>query len=376
MPYEVSVVKCINYEANLLEAALNDAFLPIDALSFVHPGMKIAIKANLVTFKKPQAAATVHPALLTALCKLLIDRGASVVVGDSPGGLFTPAYLATVYNATDAHAVEQTGAVLNTDCREREARYPEAKILKRFSYTSYLDDADAVINVCKLKTHAMMGMTCAAKNMFGVIPGTKKPEMHYRFPDQNDFADMIVDLNEYRRPELVVVDAVVGMEGNGPNSGTPRKIGAILAGRNPYLVDLAAAKIIGIPFADVPVSQAAYRRELAPDAVDNVSVFGDLDALCVSDYQLLRARKTDLCNNRVLQSVCAVCLSAKPALTPQKCVGCEICKKTCPVRAITMTRQKPVIDRTRCIRCFCCQEFCPQGALRQKRPLVARVLQK
>lgn len=376
MPYDVSVVKCAEYDKKVLEDALNEAFLPIDALSFVRPGMKIAIKANLVTFKKPQAAATVHPALLTALCKLLTDRGASVVVGDSPGGLFTPAYLATVYNATGVHAVEQTGAVLNTDCREREVQYPEAKILKRFSYTSYLDQADAVINVCKLKTHAMMGMTCAAKNMFGVVPGTKKPEMHCRFPDQNDFADMIVDLNEYRRPELVVVDAVVGMEGNGPNSGTPRQIGAILAGKNPYLVDLAAAKIIGIPLADVPVSEAAYRRGLAPQSVDEVSVSGDLFALCIPDYQLLHARGTDLSANPFLQSVCALCLSAKPVLTAQKCVGCEVCKKTCPVHAITMAQKKPVIDRSRCIRCFCCQEFCPQGALGQKRPLVARILQK
>ena len=67
---------------------------------------------------------------------------------------------------------------------------------RSFRYTAWLDGADAIIDLCKLKTHGMMAMTCGAKNLFGAILGTVKPEYHFRYPDPMDFARMIVDLDE------------------------------------------------------------------------------------------------------------------------------------------------------------------------------------
>ena len=87
-----------------------------------------------------------------------------------------------IYAASGMEAVEETGAQLNHDFSQREAVFPEGKTLHTFQYTAWLDWADAVINVCKLKTHGMMGMSCAAKNLFGVVPGTLKPEYHFRIP--------------------------------------------------------------------------------------------------------------------------------------------------------------------------------------------------
>ena len=120
-----------------------------------------------------------------------------------------------------------------------------------------LDWADEIINVCKLKTHGMMGMTCAAKNLFGVVPGTLKPEYHYRHAQPADFAEMILDLDEYVHPRLHICDAVVAMEGNGPSAGDPRAVGAVLAARSPHALDLACAHIIGIRPEDVPTLVAA-----------------------------------------------------------------------------------------------------------------------
>ena len=94
-------------------------------------------------------------------------------------------------------------------------------MLKSFTYTAWLDACDAIIDFCKLKSHGMMGMSAAAKNLFGVIPGTMKPEYHYRFPNMSDFAHMLVDINDYfaDKVKLCLVDAVEGMEGNGPTKG-------------------------------------------------------------------------------------------------------------------------------------------------------------
>ena len=108
---------------------------------------------------------------------------------------------------------------------------------KQFPYTAYLAKADAIIDLCKLKTHGMMGLTYAIKYFFGSIPGTVKPEFHYRYPRAEDFANVLVDLYEYSKSRLCICDAVVGMEGNGPTQGTPREIGCLIASRNGHMID-------------------------------------------------------------------------------------------------------------------------------------------
>ena len=241
----VSVKRLSEYTPDGARASLEAVLAPIGGLDFIKKGTRVVIKANLVSAMKPAEAATTHPTLLCALCDMLSERGAEVVIGDSPGGLYNAAFVGRVYTVTGMRECESHGAVLNTDFSEKLASYPEAKVLKDFTYTGYLDSADVIINFCKLKSHGMMGMSCAAKNMFGVIPGVIKPEYHYRFPRHEDFADMIVDIDEYFRPELSIADAVVGMEGNGPTAGTPVKIGCLLASASPHCLDLAAADILG-----------------------------------------------------------------------------------------------------------------------------------
>ena len=97
---DVSIVRCEKYDMEAAEAALLQVLEPLGGLDWVKSGMRVAIKANLVSSLKPEAAATTHPVLLCALTKLLVQRGAQVVVGDSPGGLYTPAYVNRVYAAS------------------------------------------------------------------------------------------------------------------------------------------------------------------------------------------------------------------------------------------------------------------------------------
>ena len=383
MSFDVSVVSCESYEPDVCRAALERVLKPIGGLDWVTPGMKIAVKVNLVAALRPEQAATTHPALLCELTKMLLERGARVVLGDSPGGVFNAAHLNHIYNATGLRECEQVGADLNQDFSQKQGENPLAKQAKSFQYTAWLDDADAIIDFCKLKTHGQMGMTCAVKNFFGAIPGTMKPEYHYKYLNSGDFANMLVDLYEYFKPRLCICDAVVGMEGNGPTMGKPRQIGALLAAVNGHELDLAGAKILGYRPDEVPTLAAAIERGLCPDALEKVSVAGDIGAFVLLNVQKTPAQQNVFyitgVNNpfaRAIDRAMHSVLAPFPKLYARSCVGCGKCAEICPAKAITIKNKLPRIERGKCIHCFCCQEFCPKGAMRVGRRAIAKLLNK
>ena len=375
--YDVAVVRCKTYDVETVKPALEEALNAVNGLDFVKPGMKIIIKPNLVSFKKPDAAATTHPALLEALVEMLLARGADVTIGDSPGGPHSPPLLNRVYAATGMDRLEKLGAKLNRNMNEKTVDFPEGKVLKNFTYTEYLDEADAIIDFCKLKSHGMLGMSAAVKNLFGTIPGLKKPEVHYKFQNDAEFADMLVDLNEYFKPRLAICDAVVGMEGNGPTAGTPRQIGAIIASKSTYYADVVGAELIGMNIDGLPTLQAAYERGFAPASSKNLRVYGDIRALTVDDFKAPPVRGLSFMRKgNVLHFISKAALEHKPTLKKRLCIGCGECARMCPAKAIEMKNKKPHINREKCIRCFCCQEFCPRAAMVAHRPLAAKVLNK
>lgn len=375
--YDVAVVRCKTYDVEAVKPAPEEAVNAVNGLDFVKSGMKIIIKPNLVSFKKPDAAATTHPALLEALVEMLLARGADVTIGDSPGGPHSLPLLNRVYAATGMDRLEKLGAKLNRNMNEKTVDFPEGKVLKNFTYTEYLDEADAIIDFCKLKSHGMLGMSAAVKNLFGTIPGLKKPEVHYKFQNDAEFADMLVDLNEYFKPRLAICDAVVGMEGNGPTAGTPRQIGAIIASKSTYYADVVGAELIGMNIDGLPTLQAAYERGFAPASSKNLRVYGDIRALTVDDFKAPPVRGLSFMRKgNVLHFISKAALEHKPTLKKRLCVGCGECARMCPAKAIEMKNKKPHINREKCIRCFCCQEFCPRAAMVAHRPLAAKALNK
>ena len=381
--YDVALAACEGYEDPAVEAALRQAVDAIDGLSFVKPGMRIVVKVNLVTAMKPDTAATVHPSVVCALVKLLRERGAEVVLGDGPGGIYSAGYLRVVYDVCGMRRAEEFGAKLNDDFSVQEVAYPEAAKAKHFPYTAYLGKADAIIDLCKLKTHGMMGMTCAIKNFFGSIPGAKKPEFHYMFPRPEDFADVLVDLYEYSAPRLCICDAVVGMEGNGPTMGTPRPIGCLIAAKNGHMLDAVAAGLIGLSPEEIPTLQRARKRALLPEELSSIAVYGDAKQFAVPDFKTVPAQSDvffhvlgDGLPGKVVDFIVGRILTPFPKLAPALCIGCGKCAQTCPAKAITMKRGKPQINRSVCIHCFCYQEFCPKGAMKVGRTWIGKAVSK
>ena len=378
--YDVALVPCSRYDDSEVESALRKAVEQTGGLDFINPGMRIAVKLNLVTAMKPETAATVHPSVVCALARILRDRGAEVVFGDGPGGIYSSAYLRVVYDVCGIRSAEQFGAKLNDDFSVMDADFPEAVMAKRFPYTAYLSKADAIIDLCKLKTHAMMGMTCAVKNFFGSVPGTSKPEFHYRFPRAEDFANVLVDLYEYSKPRLCICDAVIGMEGNGPTQGTPRKIGCLIASRNGHLLDAVAADLIGFKPADIPTIKAAMERGLLPEDMSSISLYGDPSRFRILDFRTVPAQSSVFFHvlgegvpGKIADFVAARIVTPFPKLDKKYCIGCGKCAQLCPAKAIAMIDNKPRINRKICIHCFCCQEFCPKGAMKPGRTILSKL---
>lgn len=378
MNTEVSIAHCEDYDPKRVKAALIAALAPINGLDFVKPGMKVAVKVNLLTRAKPERAVTVHPAVVAALCSLLIERGARVTVGDSPGGPFNAAYLSAVYAGCGMHDAVRAGASLNDDFGFSEVSYKDAVATKELQITDYLLEADAIVDLCKVKTHGLMAFTGACKNLFGAVPGTRKTEYHYRYQSHEAFGNMLVDIVEFLKPCLSVADGIMAMEGNGPSGGTPRFMGAVMASKNPHALDLAAAHLIGLNKDDVPTLRAAHARGLIPESADKLAVYGALSEFAISDFKRIPKQRVESwgLKNKLFENLATRVLASRPLVYKNACVGCGECKNACPADAIVIEKNLARIDRGKCVRCFCCQEFCPKSAIQVHRPLAARMMSK
>lgn len=377
----VAIEPCKDYQEETIRESLETLLQAVGGLDDVKPGMKVGIKVNLVTMMKPEAAGTTHPSLVKVLADMLVEKGAVVTIGDSPGGPYTSVYLKKVYQVTGMQGIVTERILVNDNYGEEEVFFEDAKVAKTFTMTSWLKEQDLIINFCKLKTHGMMGMSSAVKNLFGIIPGTMKPEYHFRYPKPELFADMLVDLNEYLKPMLHIVDAVVGMEGNGPTAGTPRQIGVLLASQSPYPLDMVCAQLIGLRKEDVLTLEQAYQRGLGPASFEEVNVIGTVAPYIVADYQVLGTRhglqfQGEGLFGKIKGFVVEKSMCSRPQVQKKECIGCKKCFDICPAKAITMVEGYPVIDKDKCIHCFCCQEFCPKGAMKVHRPMMAKILQK
>ena len=141
---EVSIVKCPDYSEENVKKAMDETFKMFNILQEIKDGSKVTIKANLVSFMKPEKAATTHPQLLIELCKRLLDKKCEVVVGDSPGGPYNSINLNTIYKATGMLELQKMGVKLNDDYSTETVKFPEGKVCKEFPFTSYLSNADYI----------------------------------------------------------------------------------------------------------------------------------------------------------------------------------------------------------------------------------------
>jgi ferredoxin len=212
------------------------------------------------------------------------------------------------------------------------------------------------------------------KNLFGCVPGLEKAQYHLKVPEREDFASMLVDLMLACKPTLAIMDAVVGMEGEGPAGGDPRQIGALLASPDSVALDVVASAMAGFDPMEVYTNAVAAARGIGPSSADEVDVIGaEWRELAPEDFKL-PARDITKMVPRWLRGHLTGWTTAKPILEyADKCTRCEFCAQVCPVDAIVVGSSGPTFDRQACIRCYCCQELCPPQAIGLSVPPLARM---
>ncbi len=99
-------------------------------------------------------------------------------------------------------------------------------------------EADLLINIPKLKTHFEAGMSVCLKNLMGCLVGQENKKKTHKSLARN-----ILHINEHIKPNLHIVDGLIAMEGLGPTRGTPVNMGLIIAGVDPFLIDLLCAEL-------------------------------------------------------------------------------------------------------------------------------------
>lgn len=386
MQNTVYVIRCPNYDQ--IDEKLSELLGMMGGMGkFTSPGDRVALKPNLLQAAHPDKAITTHPSLIAAVGRAVNTSGAKPFLLESPSGAYphTPAALERVYRATMMTDAAASGGIeLSTDTRMEEVSFPEGKLTKHFQICSPILEADLVINLPKFKTHALTAITGAVKNLFGTIPGRAKPGYHATLTDKYLFAAMLLDLAECINPGLSIMDAVVGMEGNGPGSGDPRQVGFLLGSENPRALDLVAAEMMGLDWGENPYLVEAEKQGRGPTHLEEIELVGiDPGDLRIPDFVLPDTARTDTRIRSAswwqdaLFPLFRTSMTLQPKVIPADCIACEDCVNICPMDVIEiMDGDHPyaLIDDDGCIRCYCCHETCPEDAIELQKSLLYRLV--
>lgn len=378
----VAVVRCASYDDGAVLAAIQRGLgLLGGAERFARHGEILLLKPNLLIGRSAERAVTTHPAVFRAVATALREAGAQLTYGDSPAVGTTD--MAAGRSGVSAVAREM-GIPLADFGTPATVEYPAGRLIKQFTIARGVLDADGIVSLAKMKTHGLMRITGAIKNQYGCIPGLLKAEFHARLANVHHFAKMLVDLNGVLRPRLFVLDGVVAMEGNGPQSGTPRPMNVLLLSDDPVALDATFARLVALD--PQSVLTIAYGDEAGLGSSRDIECLGDpLEELIAKDFVVDRQPTPGAATLprfgpavRVLRQVAV----PRPVIRSARCTRCGTCVEICPVtpKAVDFRQgdrsMPPVHAYDRCIRCYCCQEVCPAGAIDIVTPLLARLVRR
>ena len=368
---QISIRRTDNYEADVLREAIAAHFEHLSVWETLKPGMQVLLKPNLLMRRRPEEVTTTHPAVVEAIIDELRAHGITqITLADSPGGPHSRALLTSIYRTTGMEKACERGALLWQGDGAGERLSPDGRVCHRFDLIAPVLEADYIISVAKLKTHGMTLLSGAVKNLFGCIPGLLKAEMHNRYQDLEHFSGMLLDLCQTVHPDLTIVDAVEGMEGDGPSGGTPRHVGRTLAAENPYALDLALCHLIGYRAEEVATVRQSIERGYTPASLEDVELLGDTDSFIpLPGYRKPTSRAVDFSSHMpafvatAARRLLGRFVSPRPVVQQERCIGCGRCKEACPMHTISINDHKARIDHRACIHCFCCHELCPERAI-------------
>jgi uncharacterized protein (DUF362 family)/Pyruvate/2-oxoacid:ferredoxin oxidoreductase delta subunit len=347
----------------LIQDAGYDDSLPlvIDRILEAFPrnwaGKSVLVKPNILAPHAPDKGVTTHPKLVRAVVQALLHRKARVMVGDNPG---ISAY-GRSGRAAGVSGIEQAAL----GCYIPLGQYPvhcpaSSRYFDQVTVSRQILEADVIISLPKLKTHTLTVLTAGIKNTFGYVVGGDKMRIHAACPRPRQFAQALVDIYSIRPPDLTILDAVVGMQGNGPANGSPVVLGKIMASDNSVSLDAAAVSFLGQKPLSIPHIQEAAKRGLGEIDPARMKIMGELQP--VTNFRFPQTFLPGL-SGLILNRCLSRWINCLPEVNTSRCVQCGLCIAHCPVGAMHMTENGPAVQEYKCIHCYCCQELCPEDAI-------------
>lgn len=365
----VSLNRCAAYDIDALRRVISQGLAPFGGMAaFVSRGDRVLLKPNLLSAKDPSRAITTHPHIVETVAALVREAGGEPFVGDSPGGAIRG--IERVWENTLMREMAERAGLELVNFEASSSQEIDAGKFKLYIARPVLE-ADVVINLPKLKTHSLTLLTGAVKNMFGVVPGFRKAEMHKIFPKPFEFAGMLVELYSHVRPALNIMDAVLAMEGNGPSSGVPREAGLIAVSDDGVAMDAVISSVIGFKPEKIDTTRLSGERGLGVSEPEKIEVTGDAAGTVIEDFDLPSNLGMRLIPGPLARMI-APLVWLKLIIDREKCTGCEMCFKSCPVKTIVPDGEKFRVVHDGCVQCMCCHELCPEDAVEIKLSWLAR----
>lgn len=376
---KVAVVNCNCYNVNEVYKAVSRGIELIGGLeSLITKNERVLLKPNLLASANPDKSVTTHPVVFEAVVRIFKEKEYSVFYGDSPGfespeKVSQRCGLKTIADKYDI--------MLGNFSKGSTIAFKEGKITKQFEIAHAVQEADAIVSLCKMKTHQLTRITGAVKNQLGCVYGLNKPSSHAKFPDAISFSKMLVDLNMLLKPRLYIMDGIVAMEGNGPRSGEPVPMNVLLVSSDPVALDSVFCRLIDLDPEYIPTIVYGEEYGLGKWRDEDIEIIGDnLNELVDKNFNVIR--KPVISENFGFATRFRNRILRKPAIIEKKCIKCGICVDVCPAEGKAVNFKNsgndktdpPVFQYKKCIRCYCCQEMCPQKAIEVKTPLLGKML--
>ncbi|MBL7151979.1 MAG: DUF362 domain-containing protein [Candidatus Omnitrophica bacterium] len=352
---------------------------------------KILLKPNLNSYMNALTGNTTDLRILAALIEYLKGKGYhNLIIGEGTSSGFYREKI-NIFSRLYIDKLATFYGVKTIDLNYAPSEEIEFEYGVKARVAKICREADFFINLPKLKTHFEAGMSVCLKNMLGALVGLPNKQKAHRSLFKN-----ILNLNKHVRPHLHIVDGLIAMEGNGPSSGTPLNLGVILIGTDPYLVDLACARIAGFDYRDIPYLKIAldagiinesylkYSESFVPEPVirklrkPNVNWLVRFINKPGWQHYFVKIRLAPGFNRLFSTKLAGKLLNIsglrqdvfikedagdnRISLIEQECDNCMKCADYCPM-ALSLPQQLKERD-DRCIGCLYCFLVCPQKAIK------------
>jgi uncharacterized protein (DUF362 family) len=201
--------------------------------------------------------------MLSEVVSLLRDGNSEVIVGESNGFNY-PCNTAFEKTGIEAAVKQAGGSVINlSEDKVVRVKFPaNGTPLRELFLPKTVLDADAVVDLALMKTHEFTMFSGAIKNLFGCVPSNRRIYLHPYLPE------VFYRLYSIIKPQLTIMDARVGIEGNGPTKGRPVKMNLILTSNDALAIDITAAKIMQLNWRQSSLNYVARKTGLQEDAID------------------------------------------------------------------------------------------------------------